>query len=95
MSLTPDEVRAVAHLARLALNEDDVPRYAGELSKILDLVDLLENAETEGVSPMAHPLELAQRLRADVVLERNQREEFQAIAPSVEAGHYLVPRVIE
>lgn len=95
MSLTPDEVKAVAHLARLALNEEDVPRYANELSKIMDLVDQLESAPTDNVSPMAHPLDLSQRLRADEVTESNQREEFQAIAPATESGHYLVPRVIE
>ncbi len=95
MSLTPDEVKAVAHLARLALNEEDVPRYADELSKIMDLVDQLESAPTDDVTPMAHPLELSQRLRADEVTESDQREEFQAVAPATEAGHYLVPRVIE
>lgn len=95
MSLTPDEVKAVAHLARLALNEEDVPRYASELSKILDLVDQLESAPTDDVTPMAHPLEVVQRLREDVVNEPDQRERYQALAPAVDGGHYLVPRVIE
>lgn len=95
MSLTPDEVKAVAHLARLALNEDDVSRYANELSSILELVDQLESAPAEDVTPMAHPLEVSQRLRPDQVSEDNQRESFQSVAPSVEGGHYLVPRVIE
>ena len=95
MSLTPDEVKAVAHLARLALNDEDVPRYVSELSKILALVDQLESAPTEGVSPMAHPLELTQRLRLDAVTEGDQRDSFQALAPATESGHYLVPRVIE
>lgn len=95
MSLTPEEVRAVAHLARLALNDDDVPRYAAELSNILDMVEELDKAPTDGVTPMAHPLDLSQRLRTDAVAESDQRELFQAIAPAVEGGHYLVPPVIE
>ncbi len=95
MSLSDKQVRDVAQLARLALAEDDVPRYAAELSKILDLVGQLEQAPTDAVTPMAHPLDIKQRLRADVVTESDQRERFQAIAPAVEAGVYLVPRVIE
>ncbi len=95
MSLTPDEVKAVAHLARLALDDADVPRYATELSSILQLVDELEKAPTDNVSPMAHPLDLSQRLREDQVTETDQRELFQEIAPSTGDGHYLVPPVIE
>jgi aspartyl-tRNA(Asn)/glutamyl-tRNA(Gln) amidotransferase subunit C len=95
MSLSDKEVRDVAHLARLAVNDDDVPRYASELSKILDLVGELEAAPTDAVAPMAHPLDISQRLRTDEVAETNQREAFQALAPATEAGMYLVPRVIE
>lgn len=95
MSLTADEVKSVAHLARLALKDEDLGQYARELSSILDLVDQLDKAPTEGVVPMAHPLEVVQRLRPDTVTEVDQREEFQALAPATEDGHYLVPRVIE
>ena len=95
MSLDVSEVEKIAHLARLAINEADVPEYATNLSRILELVEQMSAVSTEGVTPMAHPLELAQRLRADAVTEENQREHFQEIAPQVQDGLYLVPKVIE
>ncbi|HWP94974.1 MAG TPA: Asp-tRNA(Asn)/Glu-tRNA(Gln) amidotransferase subunit GatC [Gammaproteobacteria bacterium] len=95
MSLTPDDVRAIAHLARLSISEADIPVYTRNLTRILDFVAQLEAADTEGVVPMAHPLNMAQRLRPDVVTEGNQRELFQQNAPAVAAGLYLVPKVIE
>ena len=95
MSLSDKQVRDVAHLARLAVDDADVPRYADELSKILDLVDQLEAAATDAVQPMAHPLDIKQRLRPDAATEPDQREHFQALAPATESGMYLVPRVIE
>ncbi|OBS08032.1 Asp-tRNA(Asn)/Glu-tRNA(Gln) amidotransferase subunit GatC [Acidihalobacter prosperus] len=95
MSLAPDEVRRIAHLARLALAADAVEAYAHDLSSILDFVEQLEAAPTEGVEPMAHPQDATQRLRPDAVTEPDARERFQAIAPAVEAGLYLVPKVIE
>ncbi|MDS4025412.1 MAG: Asp-tRNA(Asn)/Glu-tRNA(Gln) amidotransferase subunit GatC [Candidatus Contendobacter sp.] len=95
MSLGPAEVAKIAHLARLAIREQDAPAYARNLSAILDLVAQMNAVDTTGVTPMAHPLDMAQRLRADEVAEPNQREHFQAIAPQIEAGLYLVPKVIE
>ena len=95
MSLGPAEVAKIAHLARLAIREQDAPTYARNLSAILDLVAQMNTVDTTGVAPMAHPLDMAQRLRADEVTEPNQREHFQAIAPRVETGLYLVPKVIE
>ena len=95
MSLGPAEVAKIAHLARLAIREQDAPAYARNLSAILDLVARMNAVDTTGVAPMAHPLDMAQRPRADKVTEANQREHFQAIAPRVEAGLYLVPKVIE
>ena len=95
MSLDKHEVERIAHLARLEIDPGAVPEYARNLSNILDLVDQLDAADTAGVEPMAHPLEVRQRLREDVVTETDQRERFQAIAPQVEDGLYLVPRVIE
>ena len=95
MSLDRAEVEKIAHLARLALDEDQVAGLASELSRILDLVDQMSTADTEGVLAMAHPLEMAQRLRRDEVIESDQRALFQSIAPQTEAGLYLVPRVIE
>jgi aspartyl-tRNA(Asn)/glutamyl-tRNA(Gln) amidotransferase subunit C len=88
-------VKNVAHLARLALDEADVPGYARELSSILDMVGRLREADTAQIAPMAHPLDAIQRLREDRATEEDQRERFQSQAPAVEEGLYLVPRVIE
>ncbi len=95
MSLGSDEVKKIAHLARLEISDADVPEYAKNLSDILDFVEQMSSADTSDVIPMAHPLELPQRLRADEVTEESQRELFQSIAPQVEAGLFLVPKVIE
>lgn len=95
MSLDRSDVEKIAHLARLSLEEAQVDAYVQELSNILGLVERLEGADTEHVEAMAHPLHMAQRLRDDEVTEVDRRDEHQAIAPSVESGLYLVPRVIE
>jgi len=95
MTLERSDVGRIAHLARLAVDESDSDDYAADLTNILDLVARMEQVETDAVEPLAHPLEMAQRLREDVVTETDQRERFQAIAPAVENGLYLVPRVIE
>ncbi len=95
MSLERSEVESIAHLARLAVDEADIPRYAEELSRILDLVAQMNSVDTQGVAPMAHPQDVHQRLRADEVTESDQRDHFQGIAPQVEDGLYLVPKVIE
>ncbi|MEF3193103.1 MAG: Asp-tRNA(Asn)/Glu-tRNA(Gln) amidotransferase subunit GatC [Halothiobacillaceae bacterium] len=95
MTILPSEVKKIARLARLAIDEAEVERYAHDLSGILDLVERMNQADTQGVEPMAHPLDMAQRLRPDVVTETNQRALFQLNAPAVENGLYLVPKVIE
>lgn len=95
MALEPSEVEKIAHLARLGIAAEDVPAYARNLSDILAFVEQLNEIDTTDVVPMAHPLDTAQRLRADVVSETDQREHFQENAPSVEAGLFLVPKVIE
>lgn len=95
MSLTADQVRQVAHLARLEIRPDEVDQYAGQLSRILDLVGELSQIDTQGVQPMAHPLSMVQRLRPDEVTESDRRAEHQAHAPAVQDGLYLVPKVIE
>ena len=95
MSLSHDDVRKIAHLARLAVDDADVDAYARNLSDILAFVEQMEAVDTDHVPPMAHPQDTAQRMRDDAVTEVDQREKFQAIAPAVEAGLYLVPRVIE
>jgi len=95
MALEQDQVRNIAELARLQIDENQIGEYQQNLTNILDLVDQLSTADTTGVEPMAHPLDAVQRLRADAVTESNQREHFQTIAPATDNGHYLVPRVIE
>jgi len=95
MSLDSNDVRKIAHLARLAIRDQDIPRYAVELSRILELVEQMNQVDTNQVPPLAHPRDAKQRLRPDVVTETNQRELFQANAPQIEAGLYLVPKVIE
>ncbi|NEV62551.1 Asp-tRNA(Asn)/Glu-tRNA(Gln) amidotransferase subunit GatC [Thiorhodococcus minor] len=95
MSLDSSDVEKIAHLARLAIAPEQTERYAADLSNILDLVAQMDAVDTTDVEPMAHPLHMAQRLRADAPSEPNQRERFQANAPLAEAGLYLVPKVIE
>ena len=95
MSLEPASVLNIAHLARLHLTSDDIERYAGELSAILAFIEQMTAVDTSGVVPMAHPLDMTQPLRADVVTEQDRRDEFQTNAPAVRDGLYLVPRVIE
>lgn len=95
MSLGTSDVIKIAELARLAIREEEIPNYARDLSAILDMVEEMRNADTSGVAPMFHPLDIAQRLRTDTVSEVNQRDTFQSIAPQVEAGLYLVPKVLE
>ena len=95
MALDNQDVHNIAHLARLAIDEADISGYAENLSNILALVEQMNAIDTSGVAPMAHPLEMVQRLREDLVSEVNQREHFQRHAPAVENGLYLVPKVIE
>jgi len=95
VSLTADDVKKIAHLARLGINPQDEGNYAQDLSGILDLMVQMGSLDTSEVLPMAHPMDQSQRLRPDKVTEHNQREKFQAIAPQVEEGLYLVPKVIE
>ena len=93
--LSLEQVARIAHLARLDLGADEAAAMQHELNTILAMVDQMAAADTAGVEPMAHPQEAAQRLREDVVTERDQRESFQSVAPAVEDGLYLVPQVIE
>lgn len=95
MSLEADDVKSIAHLARLDIDEKNIEGYASSLSSILGLVEQMNEVDTRNVKPMAHPMDVSQRLRADEVLEVNQREAFQKIAPKTEDGLYLVPKVIE
>ena len=96
MSLTRQDVEKIARLARLSITETEMPVYVDSLSSIVSFVDELARAQTGDVEPMAHPLEgQQQRLRSDVVTEADHHEKYQANAPKVQAGLYVVPRVIE
>ncbi len=95
MSISPEEVLKIANLARLKISQDEVKQYAVELSNIITLVEQMNKIDTQNVEPMAHPLDVTQRLRKDEVTEINQREKFQSVAPNAEKGLYLVPKVIE
>jgi aspartyl-tRNA(Asn)/glutamyl-tRNA(Gln) amidotransferase subunit C len=94
--LKPDDIARIAHLARLALTDAEVPAYTLSMSRIMNLVGELQRVETSGVEPMSHSLPgAAARLRPDQVTETDHRAEYQRNAPQTEAGLYLVPRVIE
>jgi aspartyl-tRNA(Asn)/glutamyl-tRNA(Gln) amidotransferase subunit C len=96
VTLTRRDVENIAHLARLQITEAELPVYVKSLSAILAFVEQLSAAPTEDVVPMAHPLEdQVQRLREDRVTESDRRDAYQRNAPAVEAGLYLVPKVIE
>ena len=95
MTLKSKDIRNIAHLARLHLDEDAIDQYVAELSSILSLVDEMNQIDSSGVLPLANPMDATQRLRDDEVTEGNQRDKFQAIAPDVKGGLYRVPRVIE
>ena len=95
MSLTPEEVKKIAHLARLNLSENDIAYYTPQLSSILEFVAHMDEIDTAQIEPLAHPLDLPQRLRPDTVSEEDQRDLFQSLAPEVKVGLYLVPKVIE
>ncbi len=95
MSLDRADVERIAHLARLEVDEQELTAYAETLSRILGLIEQMNAVDTEGIAPMSHPLEAGLGFRADEVTEFDQRELFQVNAPSVQAGLYLVPKVIE
>ncbi len=95
MSLTEADVKRMAHLARIEIEEQEVAPMLAQLSNIMGLVEQMQAVNTDGVAPMAHAQDLSLRLREDRVTEQDQHAAFQALAPQVEAGLYLVPKVIE
>lgn len=95
MSLTPEQVRRIAHLARIEANDAEIASTLGHLNGIFALIEEMQAVDTAGVEPMAHAQDVAQRLRPDAVTETDLRAAYQAVAPDVEAGLYLVPKVIE
>lgn len=95
MNIDRKLVETMADLAKLRLVEEDVADYIDSMTRILALVEQMQAADTEGVEPMAHPLDAIQRLRPDEVTESDQRDILQPLAPEVAEGLYLVPKVIE
>jgi aspartyl-tRNA(Asn)/glutamyl-tRNA(Gln) amidotransferase subunit C len=95
MALSKRDVEHIAHLARLEVSDDEIADYVDKLSSIIDLVAKLSELDTSNVLPMAHPLDMSQRLRPDEVTETNQRDLYQRNAQAVGHGFYRVPKVIE
>jgi aspartyl-tRNA(Asn)/glutamyl-tRNA(Gln) amidotransferase subunit C len=95
MALELEDVRRVAQLARLRLDEDQAAPMLAELNAIFVLIETMQAVDTAGVEPMSHPRDVAQRLRSDEVTEPDRRDALLALAPQAEAGLYLVPKVIE
>ena len=94
MSVKTEDVKKIAHLARIAISDDEAVAYNDQLNSILGLIDELNTVDTTQIKPLAHPFEAKQRLRPDVVSEKNERETLMAGSIS-EAGLYLVPKVVE
>ena len=95
MSLSNEQVGHLARLARIGLADAEIDAPRAKLDGIFDLIEQMQAIDTTGVEPMSHAQELATRLREDTVIEADQREAFQHIAPQTESGLYLVPKVIE
>ena len=95
MAFDKAEVEKIAQLARLYIGDSEIGEVTGRIRDILALIDQMQSIDTHDVVPLAHPLDLTQRLREDDVTEFNRRGELQLLAPKVEQGLYLVPKVIE
>jgi aspartyl-tRNA(Asn)/glutamyl-tRNA(Gln) amidotransferase subunit C len=95
MSLSQDDVKRIANLARIELCEDEVDTVLMQLSSIFSLIEQMQAVDASAITPMSHAQDVTQRLRDDAVTETDQHILFQAVAPQVEAGLYLVPKVIE
>ena len=93
--LSLEQVRRIAHLARIEISESEAITTQGHLNGIFELIEQMQAVDTRGVEPMAHAQEVSQRLRNDVVSEGDRRAAYQAVAPEIEADLYLVPKVIE
>ena len=99
MSLTPDQLKRIAMLARIDVSPAEAEGVTERLNRVLGLIDQLQAVDTQGIEPMSHALEAQltpqQRQRFDEVTEADRREDYQKVAPAVEQGLYLVPKVIE
>ncbi|WP_199053911.1 Asp-tRNA(Asn)/Glu-tRNA(Gln) amidotransferase subunit GatC [Aquitalea sp. ASV15] len=95
MSLTHQDVARIAKLARINVSDEEIAEVGNQLNNIFGLIEKMQAVNTDGIEPMAHPQDVSLRLREDIVTQTNQREAFQAVAPQVEKGLFLVPKVIE
>ncbi len=95
MSLNHDDVRRLAHLARIAVSDAEIEEIGAKLNGIFGMIEAMRAVDTSGVAPMAHCIDVVQRLREDAVTEPDGRAAFQSLAPQAENGLYLVPKVIE
>ena len=95
MSLSLDQIARLARLSRIEISPVEAGQTRDQLNGIFTLIEQLRAVDTRGIAPMAHAVDLAQRLREDIVSETDRREAYQVVAPEVEAGLYLVPRVVE
>lgn len=94
-SLSDSDVRKIAMLAQIAIKDEDLPHMKQQLQSTFDILNTLQSVDTSGVEPMSNPFDAIQRLREDVITESDHRDEYQKIAPAVENGLYVVPKVIE
>ena len=95
MAFDKSEVEKIAHLARLHISDLEADEVTARIGDILHLIDQMQSVDTDAVEPLAHPLDMVQRLRKDEITEKNRREELQTLAPSSQDGLYLVPKVLE
>lgn len=95
VAITEDDVKKIAYLARLTIAPEDIANYTTDMGNILQLAERMQQVDTSNIEPMAHPLDVSQRLRADEVTETDQRELLQANAPKIQDGYFIVPQVIE
>lgn len=95
MSVTKDDIKKIAHLSRIGVNDAQIEQLDHDLNHILEMVGKMDSIDTSSIKPLAHPMDTTQPQREDAVSETNQRELFQSIAPQVHSGLYIVPKVIE
>ena len=95
MALDKAEIEKIAHLAQLHISEFETREVTTRITDILALIDQMQSVDTDAIEPLAHPLDLVQRLRADKIIEENQRDKLQQLAPASEDGLYLVPKVLD
>jgi aspartyl-tRNA(Asn)/glutamyl-tRNA(Gln) amidotransferase subunit C len=95
MALSSEDVQRIAHLARIEITPQEASEIRAKLDSIFELIEKMRAVDTTGIVPMAHAQEVVLPLREDVVTEEDRRELYQSVAPAVQSGLYLVPKVVE